>query len=233
MKGSRSKSFLATLDAYFWKHNKAYDLVDCYICPSQFMKEKLDTVGRFTDKSCVVYNFIEPIEHRTAEKSDYVLQFGHLSREKGTDTLLEVAKRMPETHFVFAGYGSSQGAISNVANAEYVGFKTGDDLSDLVARAKCSVYPSEWYENCPFSVIESQMLLTPVIGSRMGGIQEIMCEGQTGMLFEAGNADDLECKLREMLEPGTLEIYTKNCLGVSFETPETYYNKLVEIYGIK
>ena len=196
------------------------------------MKEKLDLQKRFADKTVTLHNFIEPQEAVVVEKEDYVLEFGHLSRDKGTNTLLEVAKRMPNTRFLFAGYGKAEEDIAKVENAEYVGFKTGEELKDLIRKARCSVYPSEWYENCPFSVIESQMYLTPVIGSRMGGIPELIQEGKTGLMFEAGNPDDLEVKLRYLLEePGRVEEFIENCKHCVFETPDTYYEKLLKIYG--
>lgn len=232
MKNSRSKSLLAMLDAYMWKFSKAYSYINTIICPSCFLKGKLDTQKRFADKTIAIHNFIEPQVVSEVEKGDYVLEFGHLSRDKGTNTLLEVAKRMPNVRFLFAGYGKAEEDIKMVPNAEYVGFKTGEELKTLIQKAKCSVYPSEWYENCPFSVIESQMFMTPVIGSRMGGIPEIIREGETGMLFEAGNADDLEAKLRYLLETSdVLERYTNNCKKITFETPDTYYKKLMQIYG--
>lgn len=232
VKNSRAKSFLGMLDAYFWKISKAYSCIDTIICPSQFLKEKLDVQKRFASKTVALHNFIEPQEAVEVEKEDYVLEFGHLSRDKGTNTLLEVAKRMPNTRFLFAGYGKAEEDIAKVENAEYVGFKTGEELKDLIRKARCSVYPSEWYENCPFSVIESQMYLTPVIGSRMGGIPELIEEGKTGLMFQAGNADDLEEKLRFLLEePGRVEEFTENCKRCVFETPDSYYEKLLKIYG--
>lgn len=232
MKNSRMKSLLATADAYFWKHSKAYSYIDKIICPSKFLKSKLDTQKRFADKTVAIHNFIESQSFVSDEKENYVLEFGHLSRDKGTNTLLEAAKRMPEIRFLFAGYGEAEKDIDAVSNAEYVGFKTGEELKALIRKAMCSVYPSEWYENCPFSVIESQMYGTPVIGSRMGGIPELVQEGKTGFLFEAGNADDLENKLRSLIEtPGLLDEFSQNCKNVSFETPETYYDKLMQVYG--
>ena len=102
----------------------------------------------------------------------------------------------------------------------------------LIRKARVSVYPSQCYENCPFSVIESQMYGTPVVGSEMGGIPELIIEGQTGELFEAGNADDLERKLGKLLfTPGLLEQYSNACLLQKFESPESYYQKLMGIYG--
>lgn len=231
MKNSRAKSFLAMLDAYFWKFSKAYSYIDAIVCPSKFLKAKLDMQHRFSNKTVAIHNFIENKKVKAIEKGDYVLEFGHLSRDKGTLTLLEVAKRMPEVRFVFAGYGAAETEIAKVSNAEYVGFKTGSELEDLISRAMCSVCPSEMYENCPYTVMESQILLTPIIGASIGGIPELIQEGKTGLLFEAGNPDDLEQKLRHILEtPGELDRFTENCKNVSFETPESYYNKMMTVY---
>ncbi|MDR0913760.1 MAG: glycosyltransferase family 4 protein [Oscillospiraceae bacterium] len=231
VKRSAAKSLLATADAYYWKHSKTYSYIDTIICPSAFLKKKLDTQPRFASKTVALHNFIEPIEPPKVAKSDYVIEFGHLCRDKGTNTLLEVAKRMPQTRFLFAGYGAAVEDMKDIKNAEYVGFKTGQELQTLIAQALCSVYPSEWYENCPFSVIESQLCSTPVVASNMGGIPEIMQNGKTGLLFEAGNADDLEQKLKFLLNnSGALAKFADNCKKMTFETPETYYKKLMGIY---
>ncbi len=231
VKNSYAKSFLGTLDAYLWKFSKAYSYIDSIVCCSHFLKSKLDMQSRFANKTIVLHNFIEPPAPKAVEKGGYVLEFGHLSRDKGTNTLLEVAKRMPEIRFVFAGYGKAVEDMKDIPNVDYVGFKTGEELQDLVRKADLSVYPSEWYENCPFSVIESQLLGTPVIASRMGGIPELVLVGKTGELFEAGKADNLEQKLRYFMEnPDYLQHYTENCRLVSFETPESYYEKLMEVY---
>lgn len=230
IKNSRAKSLLGTIDAYYWKYSKAYSYVDTIVCCSEFLKSKLDTQERFAKKTVALHNFVDKVEVSNAQKSDYVLQFGHLSKDKGTDTLLEVAKKMPDTKFVFAGYGESEKNIAKVANAEYVGFKTGDELINLVKNAKVSVYPSQWYENCPFSVIESQMYLTPVVGSRMGGIPELIREGETGELFESGNVKDLEKKIRKIIESDNYDEYVDNCRTLDIETPDTYYSKIMKIY---
>ena len=232
MKNSRAKSLLAMLDAYYWKYSKAYECIDIIICPSRFLKSKLDKQKRFANKTVAIHNFIEAKSAEKVDKCDYVLEFGHLSKDKGTFTLLEVAKRMPNVRFVFAGYGAAEAEIAKVPNAQFVGFKTGNELKELISKAMCSVYPSEWYENCPFSVIESQMYGTPVIGSRMGGIPELIQENKTGFMFEAGNADDLEKKLRCLLEvPDLLAQFTENCKSITFETPDSYYEKMMQLYG--
>lgn len=232
VKNSRAKSFLGMVDAYFWRISPAYKYIDTIICCSHFLKSKLDTQSRFRDKTVALHNFVDTVAPIPVEKENYVLEFGHLCRDKGTYTLLEAARRLPDTRFVFAGFGEAEPAIAQVPNAEFVGFKTGKELEMLIRKAKVSVYPSEWYENCPFSVIESQMYGTPVIGARMGGIPELIGEGVTGELFEAKNTDELTEKLNKLLrDPDLLAQYSAACLLREFETPESYYQKLMKIYG--
>lgn len=231
-KNSRAKSILATIDAYYWKFSKAYSYVDTFICPSAFLKGKLDTQKRFAGRTVPLHNFIQEYSDIEVQKEPYVFEFGHLSKDKGTLTLLEVARRMPDVKFVFAGFGSAVDEILALPNAEYVGFKTGEELKRLIASAYVSVCPTEIYENCPYSVIESQLYGTPVVGSQMGGIPELIKDGKTGLIFEAGNSDDLESKLRYLLESkDVLNEFTENCKYTDFETPDTYYDRLIKIYG--
>lgn len=201
LKNSRAKSLLGTLDGYMWKYSKAYSYVDAYICCSFFLKSKLDTQKRFRDKTIGLHNFKKEMPHLdNIQKKGYVLEFGHLSRDKGTDTLLEVAKKMPNTEFVFIGYGPSADKMKDIPNVKYLGFKTGEELYRIIAEAAISVCPSEWYENCPYSVMESVLLGTPVVGSKMGGIPELIEPGKTGELFEAGNVEELMKAIKKVIQ---------------------------------
>jgi len=232
VKGSMLKSFLGMLDGYVWKWSSAYEKIDAIICCSSFLKSKLDTQSRFSSKTAAIHNFVENVANKSVIKEGYVLEFGHLSRDKGTLTLLEAARRMPDIRFVFAGGGEAVDEIRKLPNAEYVGFKKGEALEMLIRRAAVSVCPSEMYENCPFSVIESQMYRTPVIGARIGGIPELIEEGRTGELFEAGNAEDLYEKLNGLMRnPEKLAEYTENCGHLQMETTESYYEKLLGVYS--
>lgn len=231
LKNSRAKSLLGTIDGYVWKYNRAYSFVDAYVCCSYFLKNKLDTQERFRGKTIGLHNFKEVQPLLNIHKKGYVLEFGHLSKDKGTDTLLEVAKRMPKTRFVFIGYGPSVEKMKNIPNVDYLGFKTGEELNRIISEAAISVCPSEWYENCPFSVIESVLLGTPVVGSKMGGIPELIRPGVDGDLFEAGNVEQLEAAIKHILyAPGVLKSYTENCRNAQYETRESYYSKLIKIY---
>lgn len=231
MKNSRAKSLLAMLDGYYWKKSKAYSYIDTIICPSGFLKSKLDTQSRFADKTVVIHNFVDISSPAVSLKEDYVLYFGKLCRDKGIYTMLEACRKLQDIKFIVAGYGPAEDDVKKLSNIEFVGFKTGDELRELIQKAKFSVYPSECNENCPFSVLESQMYLTPVIGSNIGGIPELIQVGKTGELFEAGNSDDLYNKIRMLNDsPELLQEYTDNCKNIDIETTESYYKKLMKIY---
>lgn len=162
---------------------------------------------------------------------DYVLYFGRYSIEKGIGTLIEVCKTLPYIQFVFAGTGPLEDKIKDVTNIKNVGFKIGSELETLIREACFSVYPSEWYENCPFSVMESQMYGTPVIGANIGGIPELIQIGKTGELFESGNKDNLQEKIEELWNnTSKRKEYSQNCKVINFDAINVYYKKLMIIY---
>ena len=178
--GSTAKSLIGTLEASFWNTNGVYKYIDNIICCSHFMKSKLDFNPLFKTKTITLHNFIDTNNIESVSKKDYVLYFGRYSKEKGVETLMEVCKQLKDIEFIFAGSGPLEDSIQNISNIQNVGFKTGDELKQLVSEAKFTIYPSEWYENCPFSVMESISYGTPVIGSNIGGIPELISIGKTG-----------------------------------------------------
>lgn len=165
-------------------------------------------------------------------KKDYVVYFGRFSEEKGTRTLLEACKALPQIPFIFAGTGPLEEQVNQVENVENRGFMTGDALRKLVAEARFSVYPSEWYENCPFSVMESQMYGTPVLVSDLGGAPELVQAGKTGELFRGADVEELTEHIRAMWDdPELCRKYSENCKDINFDTVEVYCDKMLEIYG--
>lgn len=229
--GSTAKSAVGTAEGYFWKWKKTYKYIDSVICCSYFMKTKMDTNPLFKDKTIALHNFIDKVEWKETEKKDYVLYFGRFSVEKGIATLIEVCKSLPNIQFIFAGTGPLEKSISGLPNVKNVGFKTGAELEQLICEARFSIYPSEWYENCPFSVMESQMYGTPVLGADIGGISELIQVGKTGELFKAGDKEELQKKISDLWnsKEKTIE-YSKNCKGIQFDTISEYYEKIIKIY---
>lgn len=228
---SIAKSLIGTIEAKFWNLKGVYKYIDKIICCSDFMKTKLDSNSVLSEKTITIHNFVDKVEFEKAVKKDYIIYFGRFSEEKGIRTLIKVCNELPKINFIFAGRGPLESEINNISNIQNVGFKTGDDLKNLIREARFSIYPSEWYENCPFSVMESQVYGTPVLCSDIGGIPEIVKVGITGELFESGNADDLKNKIQKLWQNKDLTYrYSENCKNIDFCTIDKYYKKLLEIY---
>lgn len=166
-------------------------------------------------------------EDAKAGSRPYFLFFGRLSKEKGILTLVKAflqaaglanesadtqsddqsARVLPDTwdlHIV--GEGPERGAIEQlIASAgpqaasriHLLGYKSGEELQREVGNARFTVLSSEWRENMPYSGLESLAAQTPIIGARIGGIPELVEEGETGFTFESGNAHDLADRLLE------------------------------------
>lgn len=227
---SLSKSLVGTVEAKYWKLKGVYKKLDKIICPSNFIKTKLDTNHVLKEKTVVLHNFVEKVEAVDIQKEDYVLYFGRYSKEKGIETLLKVCESLPEIQFVFAGDGPLNEKVNVIKNIKNIGFVEGEELAKLIAKARFSISPSECYENCPFSVMESQMYATPVIAARIGGIPELIDEGVTGELFESGNADELKTKIKVLFnDKEKMQKYSENAVNKQFESIDTYIEKLFEI----
>ena len=229
--GSTAKSLIGMLEGYYWALRKTYAQIDKVISPSYFLAKKLSTNPILKERMVVLHNFIDEVEPRSYAKKPYVVYFGRYSQEKGIPTLLQVVRQLPQIPFVFAGSGPLEEEVNKLPNIENKGFLSGEALRQTIAEAKFSVFTSECYENCPFSVMESQMYGTAVLGADIGGIPELISSGQTGELFEAGNADELKGKICKLWEDDKLtESYTQACANIRFATISEYCDKLIKIY---
>lgn len=229
--GSLAKSAIGTLEAMLWNGCGVYKNIDVMICCSEFLKRKMDSNPLFAGKTLALHNFVDKAEKQETEKQNYVLYFGRFSREKGIDTLIQVCKELPEIPFAFAGTGPLEEELAGVPNIQNVGFQRGQDLETLIRQARFSLCPSEVYENCPFSVMESQLYGTPVLGADIGGIPELIEEGKTGELFESGNAAQLKEKIKMLWENRDLTArYSENCAHIRFDDVDTYTEKLLKLY---
>lgn len=230
---SRVKSILGTMEAYLYKTKKTYTKVDRIICPSAFLYNKFGRDKLLSgDRLVYRHNFFikgEDYDRVLAfPKKEYVLYFGRFSKEKGFGTLLQVAKNLPEIPFVIAGSGPMESQISGFENIKNMGFLSGEELHTLIHQALFSIYPSTWYENCPFSVMESISYGTPVVGAQTGGIPELIGEDKTGVEFESGDADELTDKIFGLWnDREKLHEMEKNCVEADFDTVETYVEWLL------
>lgn len=230
--GSFIKSMLGSVEAAIYRQLKTYRLIDVAICPSEFLKGKLDTCAPLANKTVVMHNFVENVSASyKEEKEDYVVYFGRFSKEKGIETLLKVCKRLPDVPFVFAGNGPYEEAVAKMENITNKGFLTGRELQETVAKARFSVFPSECNENCPFTVMESLKYGTPVIGAAIGGVPELIKDDKNGLLFESGNEEKLYKQVVGLWkDKQKLAELTEECRKISFDTLESYCEKLLIYY---
>lgn len=231
--GSLAKSVIGTAESWIWKLTDVYKQIDVVISPSNFLAEKLKTHPALRDRIHVMHNFVDAIRQPASdEKMDYVLYYGRYSEEKGIGSLLKVVDQLPHIPFVFAGDGPLKDEVEKRSNLVNKGFVSGEALVSLVKRARLTVVPSECYENCPFTVMESQMYGTPVLGADIGGIPELIHVGQTGELFESGNVQQLTLMLEELwADHLRLDSYAANCDQIIFDNLDKYIDKLMLLYA--
>ena len=236
---STIKSILGSVEAYFYKLRRVYSEIDITICPSEFLNQKLSTNPEFKNKTITMHNFITlpqkeintDVLKRYHIPARYVIYFGRFSEEKGITTLLKVCKELKYINFVFAGAGPLENEVNKAENIINVGFQTGNDLQTLIREAQFCVFPSEWYENCPFSVMETQAFGTPVLASDLGGTAELIKDKITGELYLGGNREELKKKIERLWERQELvEQYKENCEKLEVYILEEYCEKLLELY---
>lgn len=194
---SYMQGLLLSVEAMFHKWKRSYDGVDLFLAPSQFMA---DIISKriHPDKIQVLHNGIDTKEYLpNYTDQGYGLYFGRLSKEKGIETLLKAyQKTTRDFPLKIVGTGPMEAELRmEYPAAEFLGYKSGDELNDLIANAAFVVVPSEWYENCSMVVLEAMAFGKPIIGSRIGGIPEQINDGETGFLFEMGNSEELAEKM--------------------------------------
>ena len=241
VKGSKVKSLLNTIEMYLHhKVLKLYDLIDVYISPSAFLKNKVAEMG-FKNRVVHVYNFVKLVaftpEYESSEKS--ICYVGRLSHEKGILTLVEAMKGL-DFMLKIIGDGPSieevEQKIKNegLTNVKLMGYMNSTQLKEEISKSIFNVIPSEWYENNPMSVIEGFALGKPVIGARIGGISELVKDNETGLTFESGNIEDLRDKISCLInDPDKAIAMGKNARKfVELElNAEKHYERLMNIYG--
>jgi glycosyltransferase involved in cell wall biosynthesis len=181
-----------------------------FIALTGFMAGKLSESGFApADKISILGNFLpDPlpqIEEHTANPP-YLLFLGRLSPEKGLKTLLDSMVGLSGIGLKVAGDGPQAEELMAFARdtglgcVEFLGHISGYTKWKLLKGALATVVPSVCYEAFGLSAIESLAAGTPVVASRLGGLASIIQHGQNGLLFEAGNGEDLRNKLIWLLE---------------------------------
>lgn len=187
-KGQGAASLVYAIEAYYAKLSGNYGSVSAFLAPSRFIADLLRQSGIHDDRVIYHANCVEPEDYQPSYEGTYVLSVGRLSHEKGLPTLIQamMGSKIPMR---VAGTGPLEPELRQMAEQDggsivLEGHCGGEKLAELYRNAAFVVVPSEWYENAPMSILESFAYGKPVIGTRIGGIPELINEGEHGYLVD-------------------------------------------------
>ena len=187
-------NLLGGVEMSFTKLTQAYEkTVDTFICPSQFYVDKFREWGEPADKFKAVPNPAEISETPAALGGGFVLFVGRLAIEKGVETLIRASARVPSLSLRIAGTGPEEEKLRHLAKTlnavhiSFLGFVPPAELAALRTTADAVIVPSIWYENGPLAALEALGEGVPVIASNIGGLPELITDGQEGLLAAPGD----------------------------------------------
>jgi glycosyltransferase involved in cell wall biosynthesis len=204
--------------------------------------------GLDAERVIVVPNYVElgafesiPLAPRSRGEGgadgDYLLYYGRLSKEKGLRTLIQAVAQVPDSRLKIVGEGPQRQELESLAGhtarrrIEFTGYQRMERLFVTLKGARIVVLPSEWYENCPYAILEAFAAGKPVIASNIGGIPELVKDGRDGLLFEPGNSDELADRIRLILHDNhEIRRLGNNARRKIKEKygPDLHYTKLME-----
>ena len=206
-RGSFARTTLSVTESYVSKTLGAVEKFDHFISVSHFLRKKMVAHGIPEGKISTVHNFVD-VSNITPNFSggEYMLYFGRVHRSKGILTLIAAAAPLKQIPLYIVGDGETMPEVQRIIEANgcehihLLGFRQGDELRELILNSLCTVLPSEWYENCPMSVLESYAYGKPVIGADIGGIPELIEDGVDGFLVPSGGHEALRDRLLWMFK---------------------------------
>lgn len=171
-----------------------HECVDTFVCLTEFQKSKLIAAGFNSEKIKVIPNSIDVIHPNEHELGTYVAYAGRLSKEKGVDLLLEVARKLPEIPFHFAGAQRNPKSENLPDNVYFRGHLSKTELENFIKKSRFMVFPSRFYEGFPISILEAMVQGKTMICSNHGAYPEIIGHDECaiGVLFSPGDVEKLK-----------------------------------------
>jgi len=201
--GSKIKSIIGVIEAKFYRFLKTYKKVDLFVCPSNFLENKLLSAKEYyKGKTKTIHNFIdkEKFAGSSQKEDSYIVFVGRLSKEKGIENIAKTAKLLPEYDFIVAGSGPDENLLKDIPNIKLAGFVGGEKLTNLMGNAKVLLLPSVCYENCPLSILEAHCLGVPVVTMNSGGMAELVKDGVTGTLVNEPTPEAIAQSIRKTID---------------------------------
>ncbi len=186
-------------EAYLHKWLGSYrKCVDCFLAPSQFVRDKFVEHGWDPARFEVLPHFqpVKAVTQRNAENAP-LLYFGRLSQEKGVDELLQAMRRLPHLRLIVAGDGPERTRLQRLAaelelaNVEFAGHLRGEALDRAIANSRFTILPSHAYETLGKTILESYAAGRTVVATDLGSRRELVQPGKTGLLYRAGDVAQL------------------------------------------
>lgn len=193
-----------------------------------------------TARITVLPNYIETARYqpRDAFKASFVY-LGRLSEEKGVRTLIQAMRYTQGFVLEVIGTGTLSAELKREADTLapgrviFHGFVGGDERFDLLKSATALIMPSHSHDSWPMAVLEAMALGIPVIASRQGGLPDMVQDGETGLLFDAGQPKQLAIAMQKLAEsPDRVKqmgIAARYRAETEFDV-EVYYQKLMGVY---
>lgn len=205
-----------------------------YIFLTEFNKKKYQKILGNTIKSYIKPNFEYITSPRPlTEREDFFVFIGRLEENKGVRFLLDSWKNIDKDLYIF-GDGSLKDevelSVKICSNIHFMGFKSQDVIFDYIARSKALLFPSEWYEGFPMSLIEAFALATPIVCADIGNQADIVKNAQAGAVYKLGNKPSFYTAIKEIEE--NFQKFSNNA-SFAYDTqytPEANYKQLKSIY---
>lgn len=240
VKDSKLKSILGVMENKFYRMFKIFKDFDIILAPSNFVKTKL-IQGRLAYKRIeVLPNFVNSQDKKDNPVGDYALFAGRLSAEKGILNLVDAITKVENGKLLIAGDGPERENIENRIKEnnlqdkiKLLGYLSQEQVRHYIENSRFVAIPSVSYENCPYTVLETMEIGKPIVGSRTGGVPELIRDNENGLLFEKNDVDELSEKMRILFENDELAIAMGNKSRELFEenySSEAYYEKLMKLY---
>jgi glycosyltransferase involved in cell wall biosynthesis len=213
--------------------------VDSYIALSEFARRKFIEGGFPPDKMMLKHNFIHPDPGCGTGDGGFGLFVGRLVPEKGITTLIEACRRLEgRVKLKVAGDGPLRSIVAEAARSipgvEWLGQVPTSHVRTLMGNARFVVVPSEWYEGMPMAILEAFAKGTPVVASRLGSMEDLVCHGSDGLHFRAGDAVDLAQQMLAMVDNPRQASQMRRRARQKYEqgfTSEVGYTRLMDIYA--
>ena len=184
-----------------------------YICLTEFTKDKIKSVVD-PERVYIKPNFVYD-QKGSNQAENYYIFVGRVEEIKGVNVLVDAFRSMPSKKLKIVGRGDLSEYIAarlekeNIHNIELFGFKTHDEVNELLKHAKALIMCSQWYETFGMVIAEAYSNGVPAIVGRIGNIKDLVDESVTGELFNYDDFKDLIAAV-ERFESKTQAEYSKN-----------------------